>query len=104
MDGAGHFTVFLKIMVPMALPAVTAIAIQGMIGIWNEYYTFYMYAPEKVTIALGLYGLQMQNQYGKISYPQLFAAMTISTIPVIVVYAFAQKFIIKNTTLGGLKG
>ncbi|MBO4940094.1 MAG: carbohydrate ABC transporter permease [Clostridia bacterium] len=104
LDGAGHFTVFLKIMVPMAMPAITAIAIQGMIGIWNEYYTFYMYAPEKVTIALGLYGLQMQNSYGKISYPQLFAAMTISTIPVIIVYAFAQKFIIKNTTLGGLKG
>jgi raffinose/stachyose/melibiose transport system permease protein/N-acetylglucosamine transport system permease protein len=57
LDGAGHFTVFLRIMVPMAMPAITAIAIQGAIGIWNEYYTFYMYAPDRVTVALGLYGL-----------------------------------------------
>ncbi|MBQ9709284.1 MAG: carbohydrate ABC transporter permease [Clostridia bacterium] len=104
IDGANHFLVFFKIMLPMALPAISAIAISGAIGIWNEYYTFYMYTPDKVTVALGLYGLQSANSYGKISYPQLFAAMMISTIPVIVIYGCAQKFIIKNTTLGGIKG
>ena len=86
------------------MPAISAIAIQGAIGIWNEYFTFYMYAPDKVTIALGLYSLQAANQYGKISYPELFAAMMISAIPVIVIYAASQNFIIKNTTLGGIKG
>ena len=63
-----------------------------------------MYTPDKVTIALGLYGIQSQNDYGKISYPELFSAMMLTTIPVIVVYACAQKFIIKNTTVGGIKG
>lgn len=104
LDGAGHFRVFFSIMVPMAMPAIGAIAIQSAIGIWNDYYSAYMYTPDKVTIALGLYGLQSQNEYGKISYPQLFAAMMLTTIPVIAVYAGAQKFIIKNTTLGGVKG
>jgi raffinose/stachyose/melibiose transport system permease protein/N-acetylglucosamine transport system permease protein len=104
IDGANHFKVFFKIMMPMAMPAISAIAIQGAIGIWNDYFTFYMYAPDKVTISLGLYSLQAANQYGKISYPELFAAMMISVIPVIVIYAASQNFIIKNTTLGGIKG
>lgn len=104
MDGGGHFLVFFKIMFPMALPAISAMAIQTAIGVWNDYFTFYMYAPDKVTIALGLHGLVTQNQYNKISYPQLFAAMMISMIPVIAVYASCKKFIVKNTTLGGIKG
>lgn len=104
IDGAGHFKVFFKIMLPMAMPAIIAMSIQGAIGIWNDYYTFYMYAPDKVTIALGLQGLVNQNSYGKTSYPQLFAAMTVATVPVIAIYAACQKFIVKNTTLGGIKG
>ena len=86
------------------MPGIIAMAIQGAIGIWNEYFTFYMYAPEKVTIALGLYGLSTQATYGKVSYPELFAAMMVATIPVVAVYAACQNFIIKNTTLGGVKG
>lgn len=104
LDGASNFRVFFKIMLPMAMPAVIAMAIQGAIGIWNDYFTFYMYAPSKVTISLGLYGLQSQNDYGKISYPQLFAAMIVATVPIIVLYAACQNFIVKNTTIGGIKG
>ena len=104
IDGAGHFKIYSKIMIPLAMPGIIAMAIQGAIGIWNEYFTFYMYAPEKVTIALGLYGLSTQATYGKVSYPELFAAMMVATIPVVAVYAACQNFIIKNTTLGGVKG
>ena len=104
LDGAGNFKVFFKIMLPMAMPAVIAMAIQGAIGVWNDYFTFYMYAPSKVTVSLGLYGLQSQNNYGKISYPQLFAAMIVATVPLIAIYASCQNFIVKNTTIGGIKG
>lgn len=104
IDGAGHFLVFFKIMLPMAMPAVLAMAIQGAIGVWNDYYTFYMYAPDKVTIALGLNGLVVQTQYNKVSYPQLFAALLAASFPVVVLYAASQKMIIRNTTLGGIKG
>lgn len=104
IDGAGHFTTYFRIMVPMAMPAIVAIGIMNAIGVWNDYFTFYLYTPSKVTLAVGLNGLSELNKYGKISYPQLFAAMVISMIPVIVVYAIAQKFIVANTTVGGVKG
>lgn len=104
LDGAGHFSVFFKIMLPMAMPCVAAMAISSAIGIWNDYFTFYMYAPDRVTIALGLQGLVTQTQYGKTSYPELFAAMFASMVPIIILYAATQNLIIKNTVVGGIKG
>lgn len=104
LDGAGHFTIFTRIMIPMALPGVSSIAIMNILGVWNDYFTFYMYAPSKVTIAVGLNGLVELNRYGKVSYPQLFAVMLFSVIPVIILYALTQKLITKNMTLGGVKG
>lgn len=104
VDGAGHFRIFFEIMIPMAIPSVAAVAVLQMIGIWNDYFTVYMYAPSKVTIAVGLKGLVDSTSYGKISYPQLFAVMLISIVPVVAVYAAFQKTIIDNTSVGGLKG
>ena len=104
IDGAGHYTIFFKIMIPIALPSLSAIMILNILGIWNEYFTFYMYAPSKVTLALGLYGLVEQNSYGKVSYPELFAVMLFSVAPAIILYALAQNFVVKNVNLGGLKG
>jgi len=104
IDGAGHFRVYFNIMLPMAVPAIIALAIQGMIGIWNDYFSFYMYTPSKVTISVGLYALQTQAQYSKVSYPELFAAMIVSSMPTLILYAASQNFIIKNTNMGGLKG
>lgn len=104
IDGAGHFRIYFKVMIPLAMPGIIAMAIQGAIGVWNDYYTFYMFTPARVTISVGLYGLQSQAAYGKVSYPELFAAMMIATIPIVAVYAASQNFIIKNTSLGGVKG
>lgn len=104
IDGAGHYTVFLKIMMPMALPPLTAIMIMNVLGIWNEYFTFYMYAPSKVTLALGLNGLVEQNKAGKVSYPELFAVMLFSVVPAVILYALAQNLVTSNLSVGGLKG
>ncbi len=104
LDGAGHYTVFLKVMMPMAMPSLVAIMIMNILGIWNEYFTFYMYAPSKVTLALGLYGLVEQNKYGKVSYPELFSVMLFSVVPAVILYAAAQKTVVENVNIGGLKG
>lgn len=104
IDGAGHFSVYFRIMLPMALPGILAVAIQGFIGVWNDYFSFYMYYPSKVTISVGLYALQTQVQYSKATYPELFSAMIVSSIPIFIIYASSQNFIVKNTSMGGIKG
>ncbi len=103
IDGAGHYKVFFKIMLPMALPGLTSVAILSAIGVWNDYFTIYMFAPSKVTIAVGLQGLVTQMQFRQ-NYPLLFAVLIMSIIPVIAVFAAFQKTIMENTTVGGVKG
>ena len=103
VDGAGHYTIFFRIMFPMALPGIVAVAILSAIGVWNDYFTVYMYAPSKTTIAVGLQGLVDQMKY-RANYPLLFAVMLISLIPILTVFGIFQKTIMENTTVGGLKG
>ncbi len=103
IDGASHFTVFFRIMLPMALPGIGAVAILTCIGIWNDYYTIYMYAPTKITVAYGLQRFVSRITYNP-NYPQLFAMMIVSMIPVIAIFCVFQKTILNNTAVGGLKG
>lgn len=46
----------------------------------------------------------VKNKCGKVSYPELFAVMLFSVVPAVLLYAFAQKFIVNNVNIGGLKG
>lgn len=103
IDGASHFTIFFKIMLPMALPGIGAVAILTCIGIWNDYYTIYMYAPTKITVAYGLQRFVSRTYYNP-NYPQLFSMMIVSMIPVIAIFCVFQKTILNNTAIGGLKG
>ena len=101
IDGAGHFRIYFGIMLPMAVPALTAVGILTGIGFWNDYFTVYMYAPEKANIA---YGIQRISSEAGTDLPQVFAAMMLSVIPVLVVFACFQKTIMQNTAVGGVKG
>ncbi len=101
IDGAGHWRIYLTIMLPMAAPALFSVGILQAIGYWNDYFTIYMYAPEKATIA---YGIQRIAEQNKQNLPQIFAAMLFSTFPVLIVFACFQKTIMANTTVGGIKG
>lgn len=46
----------------------------------------------------------VKNKYGKVSYHELFAVMLFSVVPAVLLYTFAQKFIVNNVNIGGLKG
>lgn len=46
----------------------------------------------------------VKNKYGKVSYPELFAVMLFSVVPAVLLYTFAQKLIVNNVNIGGLKG
>lgn len=101
IDGAGHWRIYLTIMLPMAAPALFSVGVLLAIGYWNDYFTIYMYAPEKATIAYGIQRIASQNQ---MNLPQVFASMLFSMLPVLIVFACFQKTIMANTTVGGIKG
>lgn len=104
IDGAGHMQVFWKIMFPMALPAISAMAITGFVGIWNDYMFPLLYLEKSYpTLALGIYLFQRVNMYTA-NQPIYFAGIIISLLPVMILFLVFQNTIMSNIYAGGLKG
>lgn len=103
IDGGGHFTAFFKIMLPQVLPAMVTLAIMSFIGAWNDYTTPMLFLPDYPTIASGVYSVQTHLKRGG-NYPQYFAALIISILPVLIIFAIFSDTIMQNFTVGGLKG
>lgn len=103
IDGAGHFTVFFRIMVPMAIPAMGALALINGIAAWNAYQDVLLYNPDWPTLASGLYGLSRTlPRLG--NTPAYYAALVISLIPILIIFCLFSDKIMKNFSVGGLKG
>lgn len=103
IDGAGHFKTYFKVMLPQAKPAIIAMSILSCIGIWNDYYTPFLYLKDYPTLALGIYQFDIIQEY-RSNVPIYFCAILLSTIPILLVYIFFQDTIMKNSVAGGLKG
>lgn len=103
LDGASDFTVFLRIMYPQAVPIITAIAVTSFIAAWNDYFTAYMYLPDKPTVSLAVSQLYRRMQ-AKLQLPVAFAGMTILAAVSLLVFGVFNKFIMSNMSAGGLKG
>ena len=103
MDGCGDFRVFVQIMLPQALPVLCALGIVQAIGLWNDYFTPYMYMPKYPTLAVGLEGI-VKEMTAVANWPLMFSTMIITIVPVLAVFIAFQKTIMDNMTTGGLKG
>lgn len=102
VDGGGNFTAFIYIMLPMAMPAISALVVSSMIGQWNEYTQFMYYMPSTPPLAMGLYFISFTvDRFGK---PLYYSSLVIAMIPVLIIYAFMAEKMMKNMTIGGLKG
>lgn len=103
IDGGGHFTAFFRIMLPQAKSSIITLFIMAWIGAWNDYTTALLYMPDFPTIASGLYELQ---EFARDSgdFPVYFAGLILSIVPVVTLFACCSDTIMKNFTVGGLKG
>ena len=102
IDGAGHFTTFLRIMLPSVKPILASLFVVNFIGAWNDYMTAYLYMPSYAPLSLAVYLLQ--DDATRISYPVYLAVVVVSVVPIITLFISFQKLIMENTTVGGLKG
>lgn len=102
MDGAGHFTIFFRIMLPQALSSVTALSLIAFIGIWNDYMSPILFLPSYPTLSAGLYTYQ-QEFVRNLNYPLLFAGVLMSTAPVLIIFIVFQNTLMDMTITGGIK-
>lgn len=101
VDGASEWTIFRTLILPLSKPALATCALFQFIGTWNDFLgpLLYINDPAKYTLAYGLQ--QFVSHYGGF-FAQLMAAATIFTLPIIVLFFFAQKTFIQGiATTGG---
>ena len=103
IDGANHFQIFLKIMLPLSKPAILTVALFTFMGTWNDYFgpLIFLSNPEQWTLALGLRAFQ--TQYGG-QYNLMMAASILIMLPTLILFFFAQKSFIEGIKFTGIKG
>jgi multiple sugar transport system permease protein len=105
LDGAGFFKTFWRIMLPLAGPAIAALAILQFQGTWNDFFwpliLFGQGNENLYTIQFGL--AQLTFTYGTL-WPQLMAGSIIAILPILLIFLVFQRFFVSGVTAAGIKG
>jgi multiple sugar transport system permease protein len=103
VDGAGHFRTFWQVMLPLVKPALMVVAVFTFLGTWNDFLgpLIYLGDNQLFPLSLGLYAFRAQRTT---EWALLMAASTITTIPLIIVFFFTQRYFLEGIKLTGLKG
>lgn len=104
IDGANPLQIYSRIILPLGAPALSVLAIFTFNGNWNEFFRplIFLKTWDKFTLPLGLVTLRGVEGTGSISV--VLAGVALSIIPILLVFLFAQRFLIEGITLTGLKG
>ena len=103
IDGCTTMSFFWHILLPLARPAITAVAVLQVIAVWNEYFLPLLVLNDANLWPLPLGIMQFQGQYGT-DWARVMAYVTLLIIPAIIFYRFAEKYIVTGLTGGELKG
>lgn len=105
LDGASHFTIFWRIMLPLAKPALATLAVFTFIGTWNDFFNPLVYLSDvnRFTLPVGLAFFQ-GSEASNPQFTLLMAGTMLAVIPVLVVYALAQRYFTRGISVTGLKG
>ncbi|MCR1842942.1 carbohydrate ABC transporter permease [Murimonas intestini] len=102
VDGASSFMIFRKIILPLTVPGIAAVAIFVLINGWNEYmYSSVLISKDSLkTLTVGIVALNTQNQ---VHWNDMMAASSVSCIPLIILFLCFQKYFIAGMTSGAVK-
>ena len=103
IDGCTTWGFFIYILLPLARPALTAVAVLQVIAAWNDYFVAYLVLNDPNLWPLPLGIQQFQGKFST-DYARIMAYVTLLIIPAILFYAFAEKYIVTGLTGGELKG
>jgi putative aldouronate transport system permease protein len=120
IDGAGFFSVFVKIILPVSVPTLATVALYAAVGQWNAWYDtmFYTNKNSLQTLSSVLMRIVRENNLGEMtseltsdmenrSYnPEgvKMATMVVSVLPIIFIYPFLQRYFVKGIMVGSIKG
>lgn len=103
LDGADQWQVFTRIVLPLSRPALATLTVLSFLSNWNDFLwpIFTLFSPGRLTLPAGL-GL-LQGEYVT-DYPVVMAGAVLASVPALVLFVLAQRYIIEGVSRSGLKG
>ncbi|MGN6127662.1 MAG: carbohydrate ABC transporter permease [Humibacter sp.] len=104
IDGASSIRVFFSIILPSMQPVLLTVGITMMLAVWNEFFTVFFLLPNPsfATLPLGLYKFAAANEY-QLNWNLIFMQILLVSLPMLIVYLFAQRRIISGLLSGAGK-
>jgi|RhiMethySRZTD1v2_1073278.scaffolds.fasta_scaffold203012_2 ABC-type glycerol-3-phosphate transport system permease component len=104
IDGAGEFTIFWRIILPIVAPGLTSLGLIFFMGSWNDFLgpLIYLKSPEHFTLPLIIRSLV--GPVGRTVYDVQMAASVISLIPLLIIFLIFQRRFVEGITAGAIKG
>jgi multiple sugar transport system permease protein len=104
IDGAGHVRILFQIMLPLAGPALSALAILGFEASWNNYFgpLIFLTSPENMTLPIGLVSLSAGQGGGPAVV--VFAGITLVVLPMLVIFLAFQRAFVESVASVGIRG
>ena len=103
IDGAGEFRIFNQIVVPLMKPAIATQAIFGYVASWNQLFMPLILLTKKQKYTLPIMVSLLNGDIYRTEFGSIYLGLSITVLPLIVVYAFLSRYIVEGVALGGVK-
>lgn len=103
IDGCSRYRMFFNIILPLAKPGLATLAIYNGVNMWNEFSFAYTLTQSSANRTLPLAVWEFQGQYS-MNTPMIMSVLTLTVIPMILLFIFAQDKLVKGMTAGAVKG
>ena len=103
IDGAGEFYTFNRIVMPIMIPAMATMGIMAVIGSWNNYLTPLMLLSKSEMKTLPMMVKELRGDIYRTDYGSIYLGLTLTALPLLIVYFALSKYIIAGVAVGGVK-
>ncbi|WP_231157924.1 carbohydrate ABC transporter permease [Streptomyces sp. CNZ748] len=103
LDGAGHARIFWSVMLPLSRPMLAAVSIFVFIGAWNNFLWPFVSTSDPALMTLPVGITAVKDAYG-VNYAQTMASSVLAALPLVLVFVFFQRHIVKSVATTGLGG
>ena len=104
IDGCGPVSTYFRVVFPMMKPIMISVGVLEVMWVWNDYLLPYLVLDRTEYMTIPIHVQYLKGSYGTVDLGATMAVIMISIIPVIIVYLFCQKHIIKGVAAGAVKG
>ena len=104
IDGCGPLTTFFQVVLAMLKPTMISVGILEIMWIWNDYLLPYLVLDRTEYMTIPIHIQYLKGSYGSVDLGATMAVIMVSILPIIILYLFCQKHIIKGVAAGAVKG